>query len=124
MYEKSHDNVPSDILVGTYDFLGQGYQKKEETQKAIAAFKKVIEIAPDSDLAVNAKNSISKIQTAAQQEVTVERERNTSEDVENLTKQVKADPDNPVFGLDNIPCPGNNKGVVFVGHSKEGFQFS
>jgi tetratricopeptide (TPR) repeat protein len=43
--------VSGDMLVTAYDFLGEGYQKQGNTGGAETAWRKVIELAPGSDLA-------------------------------------------------------------------------
>jgi tetratricopeptide (TPR) repeat protein len=58
MHQKSSKSVPNDILVQAYNFLGEGYQKKGENEKAVSAWNKVIELAPGSSFAEDAKKQI------------------------------------------------------------------
>jgi len=60
MYQKSPKKVSNDILVQVYNFLGEGYQKQGENEKAVSAWKKVIELAPGSSFAEEAKKLIEK----------------------------------------------------------------
>jgi tetratricopeptide (TPR) repeat protein len=54
-------NLAPDYALGFYD-LGRVYVLKVKRKKAIAAFKKAAELAPDSPLSVAAKAEISKLQ--------------------------------------------------------------
>jgi len=58
MYQKSPKKVSNDILVQVYNFLGEGYRKQGENEKAVSAWKKVIELAPGSSFAEEAKKLI------------------------------------------------------------------
>ncbi len=60
MYQKSPKKVSNDILVQVYNFLGEGYRKQGENEKAVSAWKKVIELAPGSSFAEEAKKMIKK----------------------------------------------------------------
>jgi len=59
-HKKSPKKVSNDILVQVYNFLGEGYQKQGENEKAVSAWKKVIELAPGSSFAEEAKKMIKK----------------------------------------------------------------
>jgi tetratricopeptide (TPR) repeat protein len=61
MHQKSSKSVPNDILIQAYNFLGEGYQKKGENEKAVSALNKVIELAPGSSFAEDAKKQIKGI---------------------------------------------------------------
>jgi tetratricopeptide (TPR) repeat protein len=65
MHQKSSKSVPNDILVQAYNFLGEGYQKKGENDKAVSAWNKVIELAPGSSFAEDAKKQIEAIPLAS-----------------------------------------------------------
>jgi tetratricopeptide (TPR) repeat protein len=58
MSQKSPKKVPNDLLVQVYNFLGEGYQKQGENEKAISAWNKVIELAPGSVFAEEAKKYV------------------------------------------------------------------
>jgi len=59
MHKKNPKNVSKEILVHAYNFLGEGYQKQKKDKEANAAWKKVIELDPESDLAKNAKKHLT-----------------------------------------------------------------
>jgi tetratricopeptide (TPR) repeat protein len=61
MEKESPGTLSKDVLLTTYQYLAQGYQKKKETQKAISAWKEIIKIAPGSDLAKKAAENIKKL---------------------------------------------------------------
>lgn len=54
-------NVSADMLTTTYDLLAEGYQKQGNLQKTEAASRKVIELAPGSDLARAAEQRIASL---------------------------------------------------------------
>jgi tetratricopeptide (TPR) repeat protein len=51
--------VPKQTLASTYDLLGEGYQKNGDAQKAEAAWRKVIELTPNSAAAQTAETKIA-----------------------------------------------------------------
>lgn len=59
IYKRTPEKVSKEILVQTYNFLGEGYQKKGEIDRANLAWKKVIELDPESDLAEEAKKHLT-----------------------------------------------------------------
>jgi len=59
--KESPQKVGKDILLATYQYLGQGFQKKKQIKKAIAAWKKIVKIAPGSDQAIIAEQNIKKL---------------------------------------------------------------
>ena len=61
MSKESPGKLSKDVLLATYQYLAQGYQKKKENQKAISAWKEIIKIAPESDLAKKAEENIKKL---------------------------------------------------------------
>jgi tetratricopeptide (TPR) repeat protein len=58
------DKIPNDLLVQVYNFLGKGYQKQGESEKANSAWKKVIELDPESSFAEEAKKQVKDIPEA------------------------------------------------------------
>ena len=58
VHQKSPKRVPEDMLVQVYSLLGEGYGKQGENEKAISAWKKVIELAPGSSFAEEAKKHV------------------------------------------------------------------
>ncbi len=59
--QNSPDKIPNNLLVQVYNFLGKGYQKKGEEEKANTALKKVIELDPESSFAEEAKKQVKNI---------------------------------------------------------------
>jgi tetratricopeptide (TPR) repeat protein len=57
-HEESPDKVPADMAASAYRFLGRGYSKKKQTDRARAAWQKVIELAPESPAAKEAEEAI------------------------------------------------------------------
>ena len=51
--------IPREMITATYNFLGEAYQKKQEKEKSIAAWQKVIELVPGTALAKQAQESIA-----------------------------------------------------------------
>ncbi len=58
VHQKSPKKVSGDMLVQVYNCLGEGYQKQGENEKAVSAWKKVIELAPGSSFAEEAKKHV------------------------------------------------------------------
>jgi len=59
IHKKTPEKATKEILVQAYNFLGEGYQKQKKNKEANAAWKKVIELDPESDLAKNAKKHLT-----------------------------------------------------------------
>jgi len=51
--------IPREMITATYNFLGEAYQKKQEKEKSIATWQKVIELVPGTALAKQAQESIA-----------------------------------------------------------------
>lgn len=83
IHQKSPEKVSTEMIATAYNFLGEGYQKKEEKQKAIDAWEEVIKLAPDTDLAKNAQKNITKMTQPKKAEM-VEQKKYTLEDVEKI----------------------------------------
>jgi tetratricopeptide (TPR) repeat protein len=98
IHQKSPEKVSTEMIATAYNFLGEGYQKKEEKQKAIDAWEKVIKLAPDTDLSKNAQKNISKMTQPKKTEM-VELKKYTLEDVEKIKQQIEKDPDNLALSL-------------------------
>jgi tetratricopeptide (TPR) repeat protein len=98
IHQKSPEKVSTEIMASAYNFLGEGYQKKEEKQKAINAWEEVIKLAPDTDLSKNAQKNISKM-TQPKKTETVEEKKYTLEDVDKIKHQIENDPDNLALSL-------------------------
>ncbi len=57
--QQAAGKIPREMITATYDFLGEAYQKKQEKEKSIAAWEKVIEIVPGTALAKKAQENIA-----------------------------------------------------------------
>ena len=99
IYEQSPDKVPGDIIVSAYDLLARGYLKNKEEEKAKLAWGKVIELAPETSLAENAKKSIEKLSEVKEPEPTEKKEPDPMAIVK-LKQQVEQEPDNPAILLE------------------------
>lgn len=98
IHQKSPEKVSTEMIANAYNFLGEGYQKKEEKQKAINAWEEVIKLTPDTDLAKNAQKNISKMTQPKKTEM-IEQKKYTLEDVEKIKQQIENDPDNLALSL-------------------------
>ena len=96
LHKESPDKLSSDLMARAYDLLGEGYQKKQDNEKAIAAWKKAVAMAPGTDLAKNAEKRISEMTQPKKVEKVeeVEQKTYTQQDVQQLEQKVKADPEN------------------------------
>ncbi|OYD15949.1 hypothetical protein CH333_04660 [candidate division WOR-3 bacterium JGI_Cruoil_03_44_89] len=61
MRGRSPDKVSEERVISAYDLLGTGYQKNGEGEKAKHAWEKVIELAPGTKLAEDARENIRKL---------------------------------------------------------------
>jgi len=91
--KESPKKVSKDILTSSYNFLAKGYQKKKEKRNAIVAWRKVIELAPGSDLAKKAEENIKKI-SKVKIDKKVEKRKPDSPEIASMKKQVKNEPNN------------------------------
>ncbi|MBN1695341.1 DUF2271 domain-containing protein [candidate division WOR-3 bacterium] len=88
-HQKSPKTVPNEILIQTYIYLGKGYQKQGENEKAISAWNKVIELAPGSVFAEEAKKHVKEtpiLDTKPSKEIIKE----SPKDAKSLMKEGKA----------------------------------
>jgi len=90
--EQSPDKVAKDILVSAYNHLAQAYQKGKEKQKAKLAWEKVIELAPETDLAGKAEKNIEKLSEVEQPQP---EKKPDSAVIASLKQKVEEEPDNP-----------------------------
>ena len=58
-HKESPDRVPADMAASAYRFLGRGYSKKKQTDKARSAWEMVIDLAPDTPAAKEAEEGIA-----------------------------------------------------------------
>lgn len=96
MSEDSPGKVSKELLLNTINFLALGYQKKKDKKKAINAWKKLIELAPDSDLATRAKDNIKKLSIEKPEKSTIKKKPDSGK-ISKLKLKVKNDPDNPLL---------------------------
>jgi tetratricopeptide (TPR) repeat protein len=96
IFEKAPDPSAQKQLVTVYIHLADGYQKNGEYEKAKGLFKKIIETAPGTEQAGNAKQSIDNI-IAAEKWQTERRKKVKldSSQVSELRKKLDAKPNNP-----------------------------
>jgi len=94
---KAPDQVPDDLLIPGYNFLGNGYQKQDRNQDAVAAWEKVIALAPGSDMAQNAEKSIAALTASEKESASSEKETKdkifSSKEVNQLKQKIENDPD-------------------------------
>jgi tetratricopeptide (TPR) repeat protein len=101
MHKQYPERVSMDILVSTYNFLGKGYQKNGEKEKAKLAWGKVIELAPGTNLAESAEENIKKLSPSETKEPQPPREKERkSAAVTQLKEKVQKEPDNPALLID------------------------
>jgi tetratricopeptide (TPR) repeat protein len=94
IYEKSPDKVSKDIIVSGYDYLGKGYQKSGDNQKAKFAWEKVIELAPGTDLSANAEENIKKIQPTETRPQPTEEKQPEGPSIARLKEKLEKEPNN------------------------------
>lgn len=113
--QKTPDQFPNEFLAPGYNFLGNGYHKKENYEKAVTAWKKVIELAPESDLAINAQKNIEALSSAKQETTTSKDEEKISEekyslmDIDLLKKKIEVDPNNTSLQIELSKAFMDNK---------------
>ncbi len=100
LYQQSPDQLSPDFMARCYDFLGKGYHKKEKSQEAVTAWKKVIELAPETDLAINAQKNVDGLSSTQKEETTSKSDDEILEkkyflkDIDLLKKKIDGDPNN------------------------------
>ncbi len=88
------EKVSPGLLAQAYSFLAKAYEQKNDSPKVVIALKKVIDLAPNSDLAKNAGQKIASL-TQPQSEVTVTPQKYTASDVQTFKRQAGQEPTNP-----------------------------
>ncbi len=83
LYQKSPQKVPAGMLIAAHEFLAEGYVKKSEPEKAIPVLKKIVELAPGSEQAVQAEKQIADLKKPRTVEKAPEK-KYTSEEVNSL----------------------------------------
>jgi tetratricopeptide (TPR) repeat protein len=99
LHQETPGKVPVDLMARAFDFLGEGYQKKQDKEKAIAAWNQVVTLTPGTDLAKNAEQRISELKQPQKVEQVdqVEQKKYTQQEVQQLEQKAKTDPDNPAI---------------------------
>jgi tetratricopeptide (TPR) repeat protein len=92
--DKAPNKIPPGLLAAAYSFLGKGYQKKENPSGAVAAWQKVVELQPDSDLAQTAKRDMAAIMNP-QPVSQAKQEKYTTKDLNRFKIDLQDDPKNP-----------------------------
>jgi len=62
IYNEKPDKVSQDILLNTYVYLTSIYENNEDYEKAVKIYSLIIEDFPDSDEAIEAQESLEKIE--------------------------------------------------------------
>jgi tetratricopeptide (TPR) repeat protein len=93
MGEQSGGKIPREMMSAAYDFLAEGYQNKQDKEKTLAAYKKVVEIAPGTALAKKAEANIAKL-SKPEEEMIADREKYTDKQVDQFKQALSKQPDN------------------------------
>jgi tetratricopeptide (TPR) repeat protein len=93
IHTKTPEKISKEILVQTYNFLGEGYQKQGKGEKANTAWKKVIELDPESNFAEEAKKQVKDLPETPNT-TTEEKKNMESKDAKELMKTGKSYLDN------------------------------
>jgi tetratricopeptide (TPR) repeat protein len=89
VHQKSPKKVSGEMLVQVYNFLGEGYQKQGENEKAVSAWNKVLELAPNSVFAEEAKKQI-KTTPISDSKPSKEKIKEETKDAKSLMKEGKS----------------------------------
>ncbi len=81
--------VPKDILIAAYEQLAQAYEKEEEKERAKLTWQKLVELAPETDLA---EKSIAKLSEEKQLQL---EKQSDSAVIAALKQRIEEDPDDP-----------------------------
>jgi tetratricopeptide (TPR) repeat protein len=98
IYQTSPQGTSPELLVRTYNALGDGYLRQNKKDKAIAAWDKVNELAPGSSPAAEAQQNLAKVSgTKETKPVKTEAKKYTSEDLAKLKESINQDPENSLL---------------------------
>jgi tetratricopeptide (TPR) repeat protein len=86
--------IPGEMITAAYDFLAEAYQIKQDKEKAVAAYKKVIEIAPGTALAKKAEENIAELNKPPEETI-AGREKYTDKQIDQFKQALSKEPDNP-----------------------------
>jgi tetratricopeptide (TPR) repeat protein len=87
------DIIPREMITATYDFLGEAYQQKQEKEKSIAAWQKVIEIVPGTTLAKKATENIAAL-NKPESTASLNLEKYTDKTMDEFNQALSKEPDN------------------------------
>ncbi len=94
--QETPGKVAPELMVRVYDFLGDAYRKKQDNEKAIASWQKLIALSPGTELSKNAEKNISELTHPPKVEKT-EPIQYAPQDVDQLMQELKANPDDSVI---------------------------
>jgi tetratricopeptide (TPR) repeat protein len=92
--EQSGGKLPVEMMSAAYDFLAEGYQNKQDKEKTLAAYKKVVEIAPATPLAKKAEANIAKL-SRPEEDTIAGMEKYTDKHIDQFKQALSKEPDNP-----------------------------
>ena len=101
IYQQSPDKVSGGMLVSAYDYLGKGYQKNGENEKAKTAWKKIVEIAPGTDAEKSALENIKKLPSSTtKQSQSTKKKKPEGPTITNLKARIQKEGENPTLLLE------------------------
>ncbi len=95
VYQSAPDKMPIELAVRAFDLLGEGYSKAKDSVKARSAWEKVIELAPDSPLAANARQNLTTVTGELKKAQAIEKKVVTTPEIEQLLASIHKNPDSP-----------------------------
>lgn len=93
-YQQAPDKIPVNLAANAYNFLGEGYSKAKDNQKARAAWQKVIELVPGTPLAESAKQNLAVSSSQPAKSKPAETEKVTTVEIEQIREAIRRSPDN------------------------------
>lgn len=64
IHAREPERFSEDLLVSTYTFLAEVYEEREQTEEALEAWRKVIELVPESEIAERARGVVERLSTS------------------------------------------------------------
>ena len=93
--EKTPDQIPEEELVRAYDLLAAGYRKRGDLEQARAAWERIIRLAPASEMAKGAEESIRQLPALEeQQHQSATAQKPESATTQELREKLQKDPQN------------------------------
>jgi tetratricopeptide (TPR) repeat protein len=100
MHKASPRDVTAETLITAYTMLAEGYGKNDDIENARGALQKIIELAPGTDAATNAKEQMSTLPSPkAPKSDPLSVKPGDSEDMASLKEKIKQDPQNAALIL-------------------------